>query len=808
MISALRIPFRSLARSPGYSGVIILTLALGIGANTAIFSFFNGVLLQPLPYAEPERVVVLKKAAGDYNDPVGAETGLYAADFRELQPAVRTLSAVAAYTLDSATLTGDGAAELTSAAIVSTNFFTLLGSAAAQGRTFSPEDVRANTPRLATISHDFWQSRFGGDHSVIGKTITANQVPFTIVGVMPADFDFPREAKLWVTPAGDVPEAAIGQPPWDFAGRGASLRTILGRLAPGVTVAQAATELKTVLAGLPNPNQVKRAEHLVNLRDHSVGEVRPALAILLACVGLVLLIACLNVANLMLSRAIGREREISIRLALGAGRWPIARQLLAESLLLAGAGCGLGLLLSVWALELLIRVAPADLPRLTSISADGYVLGFTILISLIAGVGSGLAPILGTARTGLSQGLNSGGRTGSSGPLTRRLRAILVAGEVAISLVLLVAAGLLVRSLIQMESLSWGFAPEQIVSARVSFLDERYATDAARVAFYRTLHDRLASEPGVEAAGTSLDRVGVSWINLPFTPEGQTYATPADRPIANYKIISPDYPRAMGLKILQGRAFNDNDGARSPGAIIDAAIAQRYYPAGDAVGRSIKIVAPQGDIDLPIIGVVSSVRSDGPLGAGRPDIYFPYLGFPQNNFFLHVRTTLSPAAAEALIRRTVQAIDANAPVTNFATMAQVVASPAAARRFPLGLLSAFALLALTLAAVGIYAVTGYAVTQRTREIGVRMALGAQPTSIARLVLRQGFGPILAGLAVGLVAAALTAFAMRKLLFGVTPLDLPTFLLVPAGLALVALAACLIPAQRATRVSPIEALRTE
>ncbi|HWA28953.1 MAG TPA: ABC transporter permease [Lacunisphaera sp.] len=804
----LRLAFRSLARTPGYSAVIIFTLALGIGANTAIFSFFNGILLRPLPYAEPDRVVVLKKSADDYNDPVGAETGLYAADFRELQPALRTLSAVSTYTLDSVTVTESGSAELASAAVVTPNFFAVLGSEALHGRTFSPTDVSAGAPRLATIAHDYWISHFGGDHSVLGRTIIANHVPFTVVGVMPPDFDFPREAQLWVMPATDVPETAIGQPEMDFSGRGGNLRTIFGRLAPGVTASQAAGELKSVFARLPNPNQVKRAEHLVNLRDHTIGEVRPALTVLLACVGLVLLIACLNVSNLMLSRAIGREREISIRIALGAARWHIARQLLAESLVLAGAGCLLGLLFSAWALELLLRVAPAALPRLATISVDGRVLAFATVASLVAGLGSGLAPILGTTRTGLSGSIKSGDRAGSAGPAPRRLRAALVAGEVAISLVLLVAAGLLVRSLVRMESLSWGFVPEQIVSARVSFLDERYASNEARINFYRTLRSRLTGAPGVEAIGTSLDRVGVSWINQPFTAAGQHYANPADRPMANYKVISPGYIRTMGISVLQGREFNETDGPNGErGVLIDAAIAQRYY-GRDAIGRTIKLVSPEGDIDVPIVGVVSSVRSDGPVGAGRPDIYVPYLAYPQNNFHLHVRTPLSPAAAEALIRQAVREIDPGAPVTDFATMTEIVARPTLARRFPLGLLGAFAGLALVLAAVGIYALTSHAVTQRTREIGVRMALGAPLASVAGLVLRQGFVPICAGLGGGLVASALTAFAMRRLLFDVAPLDAPTFFLVPAGLALIALFACLLPARRATKIDPIEALRAE
>lgn len=800
--------FRSLAKSPGYSAVIILTLALGIGANTAIFSFFHGILLRPLLYEDPERTVIAKKHPNDYSDPVGTDIGVLAADFRELAPAVHTLTGVATYTLDSATITGRGEASLASVAIVTPNFFSVLGSRAAVGRTFGTDDSTQGNHRLAVVSHAYWQNELGGDTSVIGRTVTANRIPFTVVGIMPPDFALPREAELWVTPQADVPEHAVGGS-FDFAGRGNYLRTLIGRLAPGVTVAQAEAEITSILSQLPNPNQVQRRVHFVNLRDHSVGDARPALAVLLGCVGLVLLIACLNVANLMLARAVARERDIAIRTALGASRWRIARQLLAESLALSLGGGLVGLVLSLWVLEFLVTIAPEDLPRLSSVGLDGWVLTFAVAVSVLTGVLSGVVPIVGTTRQDLISSIKPGDRSGSSGSAPQRLRAILVSGQVAISLVLLVAAGLLVRSLARMESFEWEFRPQQVVSARVAFLDERYTSTSARVSFYRELRDRLLAAPGVEAFGTSLDRIGESWINLPYTGQGETYPTPGDRPLANYHIISPGYLSTVGIRVLQGRGFTFDDDFEAPiVALVDANLARRHYPDGNAIGKTITVVTQEGDAPVEIVGIVSPVQFDGPTGVARPDIYFPYLRSPQNNFFVHIRTPLGAGAAEALIRKAVREIDAEVPVTNVAAMEQVIAEPSAARRFPLGLLGGFAALALTLAVIGIYAVASYSVSQRTREIGVRMALGAPPAAVIRLVLQQGGRPIAVGIGVGLLAAAATAFAMRKLLFNVAPLDVPTFALVPIGLGAAAMLACLLPARRATRVDPVTALRSE
>ncbi len=808
MLSDFRFALRSLFRTPGYSAVIALTLALGIGVGTAIFSFFNGILLRALPHDAPERVVVAKKTPRDFSDPIGTDIGILAADFRELAPQVRSFSELAAYTLDSATLTGRESATLVSAAIVTPNFFTTLGSHAIIGRTFRADVNTSSENRLAVVSYRFWQSRLGGETSAIGRTVTLNRVPFTVVGVMPPDFALPREADLWVTPSADVPEHAIADTR-DFAGRGNYLRTIIGRLAPGISVAAAENEVVAALEALPNPNQLQRRIHFVNLRDHTIGNARPALAILLGCVGLVLLIACFNVANLMLARATSRSREIAIRAALGATRSRIARQLLFESLLLALLGGAVGVLLSIWILELLLKIAPDELPRLAMIGIDGPVLAFALLVSLGTGLVSGLVPVLGAGRADLQAAIKSGGRTGSTGAAPRRLRSALVAGEVVISLVLLVAAGLLVRSLARMDAFTWGFRPAQVMSARVAFLDERYGSDEGRWAFYRTLRDRLGAEPAVQSFGTSLDRIGASWINLPYTAQGEVYPNPGDRPVANYHIVSPGYLETMGIPVLEGRAFAPQDNHEAPPRIlIDAKLARRHFPEGNAVGRTLTVVTNAGDTVAEIIGVVGAVSFDGPTGAPRPDLYFPFLRSPQNHFFVHFRTPLAPGAAEELLKKVMREIDGDVPVTNFATMDQVMAQPGIARRFPLGLLGGFALLAIVLAAVGIYAVTSYSIGQRTREIGVRMALGATPHSVVALVLRQSFKPVAIGMFVGLAGAAGAALAMRGLLFDIAPFDAPTFACVALLLGAVAAIASFLPARRATRINPVIALGAE
>lgn len=813
MLTDLKAALRQLTKAPGFSTIVVVTLALGIGANTAIFSFFNAILLRPLPFTEPGRTVMVKDRARDFTEIVGERVGILSEDFRELQGQVRSFSDMATLTMDAATLTGRERADLVFGAIVTHNFFTVLGSSAKLGRVFSVEDQGNRAGRLAVLSHSYWQNSLGGDPAILGQAVTLNDVSFTVVGVMPPDFDYPRFIKFWVTPADVVPEPVIGSAPGvergqDRAGRGNSLRSIIARLRPGVPIGVAEQELRSLAQRLPNPNAIERSIHLVTLRDQTVGETRPALLTLLGCVGIVLLIACVNVANLMLSRATTRQQEVAVRLALGSSWWRIGRQLLTESLVLAVLGGFLGVLLSRAALSLMVRAAPEQIPLLAAVEINLPVLGFAAGVSALTGMACGLAPIFGTLKTDLASATKSATRGNSGSPASRRLRTALVTGEVAIALVLLVVAGLLLRSFWRMQAFSWGFRPEQVVTARIGFTAERYRTPEAQLVLYRALLDQLRVQPGFTSAATSFDRIGATWIRSRFVPEGHVYAQPHEAPEARYRIVSPGYFDTLGIALLQGRDFTGADHENSaPVAIVDADLARRFYPDGQAVGKRLRL-AQRGQPWVEIVGVAANVKSDGPNPTPRSDLYLPFTQFTMDSLFVQVRTPLSVADATAGIERVVRSIDADLPVVMVTSMQQVVSAASDTRRFPLGLIGGFAGLALLLAAIGIYAVTSYGVAQRQRELGLRMALGAPPRAVVGLVLRQSFQPVGAGVAIGLVAGVVAALAMRTMLFGIEALDVQTFVLVPLPLVGIALVACWIPARQAARVDPMIALRSD
>lgn len=814
MLADLKLAFRIILKSPGFAIVVIFTLALGIGANTAIFSFFNAILLRPLPYAEPDRTVLVKDRPRHFGEIVGSGIGILSEDFRDLRKQTRSFQELATMTLDAATLTGRERTDLVFGAIASPNLFSVLGAQAYIGRVFTTADQLSGAGRLAVLSHRYWQNSLGGDRSIIGQSIILNNVSFNVVGIMPPDFDFPGQVNYWVTPANDVPESRIGITPGferggvDNLGRGNRLRTIVARLKPGVPIAVAEKELVSLAQGLPNPALIKRSINLVTLRDQTVGDTRLTMVVLLGCVGIVLLIACVNVANLMLSRATSRQPEMAIRLALGSSRWLIVRQLVIESVVLSLLGGILGVVASGWGLHFLISVAPEKLPQLSSVAINGDVLGFALAISLLTGLACGIVPVLAMPRTDLVSATKTQTRTGAATRSSRRLQTILVTGEVAISLVLLIAAGLLLRSFWQMQNFSWGFKPEQVITARVGFTSGRYQDPNVQRLTYRMLLDKLALQPGFESVSGSFDRIGFTWIHLHFMPEGHVYPTPQDAPEGRYRIISPGYFRTLGISLLQGRDFTLADNEKSaPVVIIDAELAKRFFPDGQAVGKRLKLELGEHPW-AEVIGVTAAIKSDGPDQTVRPDLYLSFPQFPMDSLFVQFRSSLGLATAETALREAVANIDSGISIVDLASMDAVVARPANARRFSLGLLSSFAGGALVLAAIGIYAVTAYGVAQRKREMGLRMALGAQPQEIVRLVIWQSLRPVVVGVFVGFIASIVLAIAMRSLLFGIAALDVQTFILVPLPLVAFAFFACWVPARQAAQVNPMIALRAE
>lgn len=788
LLQDLRYGFRVLFRNPGFTAVALLTLALGIGANTAIFSVVYSVLLRPLPYPESDRLVV---------------TGVSVPDYRDLKEAGSVFDETAIWASNLYTLDGDGEPEQLRGATVSSSFFTLLGQAAI-GRTFEPEE---DLEPLVVLSDDLWQRRFGGEASVLGRSLNLGGKSHTIIGVMPAEFQIPgSQFKLWVTIG-----SALAQAPAQAENRQLRIFRCIARLKPGVTHQQAQAETSAIFERLeaqhPDTN-LGVSPTLTPLYDRIVGDVRPALMILLAAVSLVLLIACANVANLMLARTTAREREIVIRVALGAGRWRIARQLLTESVLLAGCGGALGALLAVWGVDALTGLNPADLPRLSSIRISPPVLLFTFGVSLLTGVLFGLAPVTQSLRLNLNDALKQGGRGIGGGAWGRRLRGALVVGEIAVSLIVLVGAGLLVKSFSRLMNADAGFVADNVLTMNIEMV--RFKDPQRRAALQREVVAQIQKLPGVEAvgAGSALPPVTAQRVTR-FAAEGQENST--SQPETAYFIgASPDYFLALGTPLIQGRAFDERDSNDAPKVvIINKTLARRLFPNQDPIGRRFKLINPeQSDEWRSIVGVVGDVKYSGLDGPGEAVVYTPFAQTPFLWSYVMVRTAGNSTALTPGIRSAISSVDSRLAALQLQPMLEVVWGSVAQPRFNMILLSSFALLALTLAVVGLYGVMSYLVAQRTREIGVRMALGASTTDVLKLVVGRGLVLACAGVAVGLVAAFGVTRVLTSLLFGVSATDPVTFFLMALLLICVALAATVIPARRAMRVDPMVALRYE
>jgi putative ABC transport system permease protein len=798
---------RAMRANPGFTAVAVVALALGVGANTAIFSVVNAVLLRPLQYPNAERVVAIQEL-----NPEGRRVQVTPANFLDWREQATAFERMAAIFTRPANLAVGDEAERVDFAMTSAAFFDVFGVRPRAGRFFLPEEEKAGHAPVVVLSHALWQRRFGADSSIIGQSVTLDGRAYEVVGVAPEGFSYPDRTEAWVPPFARVPTVSEQQ---DVErARGFGFLSAVALLKPGETLEHARAEMEAITARLraqyPESNS-KRFNRVVTLHEHLVGESGRALLLLLGAVALVLLIACANVANLLLARAAGRQKEMAVRAALGATRLRLARQLLVESVLLALAGGAAGLLLGWWGVDLLKGLLPAEFPRVADIGVDPRVLGFTLLVSCATGVAFGLAPALQFTRPDLHGALKEGARGSTGGARGGRLRNMLIVSEVALSLVLLVGAGLLFRSFLSLRAVELGFRPQSLLTFRLSPSGERFQTDAQYSAFFRDVAERVEAVPGVEAVGVINTLPLVKGPTAGFQVEGRPPLRRDQWPSINYRSVSPDYFRAAGIAVVKGRVPDARDTDAAPLVLaVNQALARRDFPSEDPVGKRISYgIGPDGKpIWKEIVGVVADVRSEEPGREAAPEIYVSYLQDPFAGMSYVVRSTAEPESLVPAVREAVRAVDRAQPVAEVRTMEQLVGESVAQPRFTSLILGLFACMALLLAAAGIYGVMSYAVTQRTHEIGIRIALGAQRRDVLRMVVGRGMALALAGVGLGLLTALALTRLMAGLLYGVTATDPLTFAGVALLLGAVALLASYIPARRATKVDPMIALRYE
>ncbi len=799
----VRYALRSMARRPLFSLVLVSILSLGLGANAAMFSVVDSVLLEPLPYPEANRLVWVRSLTPD-----GNPNSVAAEDWHDYVSGAAAFEHLAAYGLfpEDLVITGGEEPEVLSGAAVSPNFFRTFGVDAALGRTFVEEDAENGAGNPVILSHGLWERRFGGQPDVLGSTIALDGTVFEVAGVMPDGFAFPSWAEVW-RPFSMTERMAQG--------RGNNNFFVVGRLARGATVEEADAEVKVIAAAIaadhPEAKQDWSAQAMP-LLEVFVGSSRGVLWMLLGAVALALLIACANVAALLLARATRRQGEMAIRVAMGASRARIVRQMLTESTITALAGGLLGLGVAYAALKAMATLGGGSLPRLAFVEMDGSALLFTLLVSLATGVLFGLAPAIRAPRLQLAESLKEGGRGLRHGG-SLRLQSALVIGQVALSLVLLIGSGLLIRSFLQMQEEELGFDPQGVVVAELQLPRAIYGTDRSTSEFYNTLLEEVRALPGVEGAGVAT-RIPVTGGRGPWNyvhAEGRAAATPADRQGATRRVVSPGYFEAMGIPLLRGRTFDRGDGVGDdapPVVVINRSLEELFFPGEDPLGRSIVLTGWDPPVQMEVLGVVGDVRLGGVQDGSNPTMYWPQAITSRFTSTLVVRASGDPAALAPQVREAVHRLDPNVPIADLQPMTSIVAGSLAQGRFRTILLGSFAGLALLLASLGLYGVLAQLVGGRTQELGVRMALGARPADILGWVLGRGLRLTLIGLGLGVFGAAAAAWIARGLLFGIRPLDPATYIGTTVVLTMVALAASLLPGWKAMRVNPVESLRAE
>ena len=806
LIRDTRFALRTMAKKPAFTAVAVIIIALGIGANTAIFSLVRAVMLRPLPFADPDRLVMVWEDASFLNFPKNTPAPANYVDWKERNESFQDMAALRMRDFN---LIGDGEPEKVYGYAVTGNFFSVLGVEPVVGRTIAADDDRPEANKVAVISYPLWQSRYGGDPGIVGRDILLDDRKHTVIGVMPRGFQFlDPDVRIWV-PAAFTPQ--------QLAARGSHYLQVVARLKPAVTIERANSDIKAITAQIARdyPDQASRLDaYVVSLTEELSGETRRPLIVLLVAVAFVLLIASANLANLLLSRAIGRSKEVAVRTALGASRGRLVRQLLTESVLLSFAGGVAGVLVAIWSFEFLGQLIPPGLRLFVDLRIDAMVLIFTLVLSVFTGIVFGLAPALQSLNVDLNEALKQGGGRTSLSTGHRRLQNAMIVSEVALAMVLLVGAGLLIKTFSRLSDQYSGLRAESVLALRTQLPGSRYEQPARRFAFYKQVLERVNALPGVVSAAYTtsvpLDwRGGTNGISIEGRPveRGEIHD-------ANHRQISADYFPTIGIPMVKGRLFNDGDNEQSiPVAIINKTMANEFWPGEDAVGKRFKQSSPDSpDPWIEIVGVVGDLKQMGAEKPTKPEMYFPYQQVPDQPWYgprdLVIRTSVPPLSLTSAVISKVRELDPDQPVSDIRTMEAVLGEEFGQRQTGTTLLGAFAALALLLSAIGLYGVLSYFVTQRISEFGLRMALGAQSRDILFLVLKRGMGLALVGLAIGIAASFALTRLMQSLLFEVSASDPIVFALIAGLLLAVAFAACVIPARRATKVDPMIALRCE